>query len=119
MFLGRDYSQRNDISNEVAAAIDDEVRQLITQAHDEAREIIITHRDALDRIAKALLENETLDAKQVAEVLGDVPKWEHVGNGGFRIQAPNRSVENGVTGESVEGMVAARPPDGLPRPHQP
>jgi uncharacterized membrane protein len=114
VFLGRDYSQRNDISNEVAAAIDDEVRQLITQAHDEAREIITTHRDALDRIAKALLENETLDAAQVAEVLGDVPKWEHVGNGGFRIQVPSQR----ETGDTVEGMVAAQAPDGGPRPRQ-
>jgi uncharacterized membrane protein len=87
---------------------------LITQAHDEAREIITTHRDALDRIAKALLENETLDAKQVAEVFGDVPKWEHVGNGGFRIQAPSQQ----RAGDTVEGMVAAQPPDGSPRPHQ-
>ncbi len=91
VFLGRDYSRNQDLSNELAAAIDDEVRKLITQAHDEARQIIETHIDALHRIAEALVERETLDADQVAEVFYDVPKWEHAEGGGFRIRAPERA----------------------------
>jgi cell division protease FtsH len=89
VFLGRDYTQGNDLSNEVAAVIDDEVRTLITQAHEEAMQIITAHRDALDRIAEKLIEIETLDAEGVAKVLHDVPKWEHTDTGGLRIKGPD------------------------------
>jgi len=91
VFLGRDYTQSQDLSNEVAAAIDDEVRSLITQAHEEATEIIETHRDALDRIADKLIEVETLDAEAVTEVLHDVPKWEHTDTGALRIKGPDKA----------------------------
>ena len=88
VFLGRDYTRGNEMSDDVAAAIDEEVRKLITQAHEEAREILTTHMDALDRIAAELIEKETLDAAEVAEVFSDVPKWEHTETGAFRIRAP-------------------------------
>jgi cell division protease FtsH len=91
VFLGRDYTQRQDLSNEVAAAIDDEVRSLITQAHEEATQIIEVHRDALDRIAEKLIEVETLDAAAVTEVLHDVPKWEHTDTGALRIKGPDKA----------------------------
>jgi cell division protease FtsH len=89
VFLGKDYARHQDYSNEVASAIDEEVRRLITQAHEEARTILTAHRDALDRLADALIERETLNAEEVAEVLHDVPKWQHASNGSMRIQAPN------------------------------
>ncbi len=91
VFLGRDYTKNQDISNEVAAAIDDEVRSLITQAHEEATEIITTHRDALDRIAEELIEKETLDAEAVAKVLHDVPKWQHSDTGALRLKGPEKA----------------------------
>jgi cell division protease FtsH len=89
VFLGRDYTSHQDYSDEVASLIDEEVRHLIEQAHDEARTILTTHADALDRIADALIERETLDGKDVKEILHDVPKWEHATDGSMRIQAPN------------------------------
>jgi cell division protease FtsH len=88
VFLGRDYNRQADYSDEVASRIDEEVRALITAAHDEARQILTTHADALERLASALLERETLDRTEVAEVLNDVPKWEHVNSGSLRIQIP-------------------------------
>ncbi len=88
VFLGRDYTRGNEMSDDVAAAIDEEVRKLITQAHEEAREVLTTHMDALDRIAAELIEKETLDAAEVAEIFSDVPKWEHTETGAFRIRAP-------------------------------
>ena len=97
VFLGRDYSKGQDLSNEVAAAIDDEVRKLITQAHEEAMQIIVTHRGALDRIAAELMEHETLDAAAVIAVFHDVPKWEHTDGGGLRLKGP----ENGGNGDGV------------------
>jgi len=100
VFLGRDYSSRQDLSNEVAAAVDEEIRFLIHQAHDEALMILTTHEDALHRIAEALIEKESLDAAAVTEILSDVPKWEHI-PGSIRLKAPE-----GV--RSVQGAVAAR-----------
>jgi cell division protease FtsH len=88
VFLGRDYSTHQNLSNEVAAAVDDEIRFLIHQAHDEARMILTTHEDALHRIAEALIERESLDAGEVVEILSDVPKWEHTSNGSIRLKAP-------------------------------
>ena len=89
VFLGRDYVRHQDYSDEVASVIDEEIRKLITRAHDEARAILTTHRDALERICAALMERETLDADEIKEVLHDVPKWEHAANGTMRIQMPN------------------------------
>ena len=88
VFLGRDYTRGNEVSDDVAAAIDEEIRKLITQAHEEARQIITTHRDALDRIADALIDQETLDGDEVAAIFEDVPKWEHTRTGALRIRAP-------------------------------
>jgi cell division protease FtsH len=89
VFLGRDYSKNQDLSDEVAAAVDEEVRFLITQAHEEARAILATHEEALHRIADALLERETVDAAAVAELFFDVPKWEHAADGTIRLKAPD------------------------------
>ena len=100
VFLGRDYTRHQDYSDDIASIIDEEVRRLITQAHEEARTILTTHSDALDRLAAALIERETLDADEVREVLHDVPKWEHAPDGSMRIQAPNGRVK----GESVTTM---------------
>ena len=97
VFLGRDYGRQPDYSDEVAAHIDEEVRRLIGQAHEEAREIIETHQDAMERMVKVLLEKETVDAKEVGQIFADVPKWEHAPNGAIRIQHPNgRAAVNGV-----------------------
>ncbi|MDA2978254.1 MAG: ATP-dependent zinc metalloprotease FtsH [Actinomycetota bacterium] len=88
VFLGRDYSRNDHLSDEVAAAVDDEIRVLMTQAHQEAQTILSAHADALGRIAKALLERETLDAREVVEIFSDVPMWEHSEDGSIRIKAP-------------------------------
>ena len=95
VFLGRDYSRPTDMSDEVAALVDEEIRYLITQAHDEARLILTTHREALERIADVLIEKETVDADDLAEIFYDVPKWEHDQTGGLRIKAPPPQVHDG------------------------
>jgi cell division protease FtsH len=109
VFLGRDYTRGQDLSNEVAAAIDEELRKLITQAHEEARQILTTHSDALDRIAAVLMEKETIDAKEVTEILHDVPKWEHTETGAIRIKAPDRSGmrEGGFAAAHTDGPAAS------------
>jgi cell division protease FtsH len=109
VFLGRDYNQGQDYSDDVASIIDEEVRYLITQAHGEARTILTTHADALDRIADALKERETLNADDVREIFFDVPKWQHATDGSMRIQAPNGKVaESPVT--AVQASTEEVPP---------
>jgi len=92
VFLGRDYNQTQDYSDAVASIIDEEVRYLINQAHEEARTILTAHGEGLDRLAAALIEHETLDGKAVGEILFDVPKWVHASDGSMRIQAPSGKV---------------------------
>jgi cell division protease FtsH len=74
VFLGREIGHQPNYSDQVAANIDSEVRRLIDEAHAEAAEIIIEHRNTLDRLADALMEKETLDTPEVMAILGDVPK---------------------------------------------
>jgi len=74
VFLGRDLGHQANYSDQVAADIDAEVRHLIEEAHEEARDILVAHRKTLDRLAQALVEKETLDTHEVMEILADVPK---------------------------------------------
>ena len=78
--------------------IDDEVRTLVAAAHQEAREILTTHRDAMERMVDILLEEETVDREQIAEIFHDVPKWEHTSSGSLRIQLPEHA-EPAVSGD--------------------
>ena len=89
VFLGRDYARSQDYSDQVAAFIDSEVRKLITAAHREAESILEHHSDALERMVKTLLKNETVDREEVAELFHDVPKWEHDRGGSLRIKYPD------------------------------
>jgi len=72
-FLG-EYGQSRDYSEGLAATIDAEVRALMEQAHNEAYEVLVTNRDILDNLARELLEKETLDHIQIAEIFKDVQK---------------------------------------------
>ncbi|BDZ55426.1 hypothetical protein GCM10025870_24990 [Agromyces marinus] len=74
VFLGRDMGHQRDYSEELAERVDTEVRALIEQAHDEAWQVLNDNRDILDRLAAELLENETLDHRQIAEIFHDVRK---------------------------------------------
>jgi len=74
VFLGRDFGHQPNYSDEVAAHIDAEVRRLIEDAHDQAREVLVTYRATLDRLADALIEKETLDTPEVMEIFSDVQR---------------------------------------------
>ncbi|MGB3731678.1 ATP-dependent zinc metalloprotease FtsH [Microbacterium sp.] len=74
MFVARDMNRGHDYSDKIAEAVDEQVRALIEQAHDEAYQVISENRDVLDRLALALLEEETLDHHRIAEIFTDVRK---------------------------------------------
>jgi cell division protease FtsH len=67
-FLGRDIGHARNYSENVAAIVDDEINKLITFAHQEAFDILHENRDVLDALVTELLEKETLDKAQVAEI---------------------------------------------------
>lgn len=75
-FMGRDAGRDRDYSEAVAAMIDEEVRKLIEEAHDEAYAVLIENRDVLDRLALELLERETLNQAEIAEIFHDIRKRE-------------------------------------------
>ncbi|HJR24925.1 MAG TPA: ATP-dependent zinc metalloprotease FtsH, partial [Acidimicrobiales bacterium] len=74
VFLGRDFGHEADYSPEVAAVVDSEVRALIDTAHDRARAILDAHRSTLDHLASSLVEKETLEDADLAEIFGEVDK---------------------------------------------
>ena len=61
VFLGRDFVSRKEYSEKKAQEIDDEISTILTTAYDEAKQLLVDHRDLLDRITEALLERETLE----------------------------------------------------------
>ncbi|KLL10874.1 ATP-dependent zinc metalloprotease FtsH [Protofrankia coriariae] len=74
VFLGRDMGHQRDYSEELAAEIDAEVRQLIDSAHDEAWEILVRYRDVLDNLVLRLMDVETLGRDEVMEIFATVEK---------------------------------------------
>ncbi len=74
VFLGRDWGSTPDYSDAVAFEIDQEVRQLIDEAHDVALDILVENREKLDALAAVLLEKETLDREAVEQFFRDVEK---------------------------------------------
>ncbi|MGC2448785.1 MAG: ATP-dependent zinc metalloprotease FtsH, partial [Candidatus Sulfotelmatobacter sp.] len=65
IFLGREIAQHRDYSEDTAIKIDQEVRKLVSNGYSTARQIISDNRDTLERIARALIEREVLDANEI------------------------------------------------------
>ena len=74
VFLGRDLNHQRDYSEDVASAIDEEVRKLIDNAHHEAYAILDNNRAILDKLVVELLEKETLDKEEVAKIFSKLKK---------------------------------------------
>jgi cell division protease FtsH len=80
-FLGRDIGHSRNYSEEIAAIIDEEVNKLLTNAHQEAFDILVRNRDVLDELVRQLLDKETIDRKGLATIFGAVrmqperPAW--------------------------------------------
>ncbi|WP_404430536.1 ATP-dependent zinc metalloprotease FtsH [Microbacterium lacus] len=74
VFMGRDMGHGRDFSERIAERVDNQVRALIEQAHNEAYEVLNSNRDVLDKLALELLEKETLDHIELAEIFKDIKK---------------------------------------------
>jgi cell division protease FtsH len=71
VFLGKEIGEQREYSEKVAQEIDEEVRRIIREAYERAKEILIKHRDKLDRLAQALMEKETLEGDELKAYLSD------------------------------------------------
>ena len=71
MFLGRDIVAERDFSEETAAAIDDEVRELVEVAYRRAKEVLLGNRHILDQLAQMLIDKETVDSDELQELLAN------------------------------------------------
>jgi len=69
VFLGRDIMAERDFSEETAATIDDEVRNLVEQAYRRCKEVLLNNRHVLDKLAEMLVQKETVDADELQELL--------------------------------------------------
>ncbi len=69
VFLGRDYNSPNNVSGQVAFEIDQEVRKIVNECHDQAVAVIKAHKDQLIKIATALMEEETLTGEQIQKLV--------------------------------------------------
>ena len=74
VFLGRDYGNTQDYSEETAKRIDDEVARIMKEAHDRAHEILTTHREQMDLMASVLLERETVEGEACEALLDN--RWD-------------------------------------------
>ncbi|ARC55596.1 ATP-dependent zinc metalloprotease FtsH [Frondihabitans sp. 762G35] len=128
-FMGRDMGER-DYSEKIAETVDGEVRVLLEQAHDEAWQVINDNRDILDRLASLLLEKETLDHDELADIFKDVkklperPEWlsssKRPSSDLPAVQIPTRipvdagSTDGGVDSEPTAKPSRKRPPRTTP-----
>ena len=72
VFMGRDFGHQRDYSEEIAAAIDEEVQRIVTEQYELAKTLLEENRDMLDTISHKLLEMETLDEKEFVELMEQV-----------------------------------------------
>ena len=80
IFLGREFAQHQDYSEATAIEIDKEVRRILDRAYKTAHEIISNHKSALDRIARKLLERETLEGWEVNDILREETGTDYLKN---------------------------------------
>ncbi|HEX8183409.1 MAG TPA: ATP-dependent zinc metalloprotease FtsH, partial [Blastocatellia bacterium] len=73
IFLGREIAQHQDYSEDTAIKIDQEVNRMITEQYNRARQIILENKDAMIRLAEALLERESLDSIQIRRLVAGLP----------------------------------------------
>lgn len=70
VFLGHEIAQRREYSEETAKEVDEEIKKILRQSYEQAKDILQKHREGLDRVAKELVEKEEISGKEVLELVG-------------------------------------------------
>ncbi|MCS5545077.1 MAG: ATP-dependent zinc metalloprotease FtsH [Gammaproteobacteria bacterium] len=116
VFLGKDFSQQKNFSDQTAKLIDQEVKALVMSGYEKACEIITEHRDSLEKMALALLDRETLNASEIKEIIGG--KIPPVGGDGTKVESegvapPSAQPTQKKSNDDSGGIMGG----GLPDPH--
>ena len=112
-FLGRDFGHTKNYSEDVAAIIDEETKKLLANAHQEAFDILEENRDVLDALVLELMDKETLDKAEVADVFEALrrrparPAW---------TGSPDRKASHDPAGGDPAGDPRPAPPATAPSP---
>ncbi len=72
IFLGREFAQSKDYSEETARVIDGAIKNMVLKANQRARDLLAGHRDRLQALAQALLDTETLDSREIDRLMASV-----------------------------------------------
>lgn len=122
VFMGRDMGHGRDYSDGLAEKVDAEVRKLIEQAHDEAWKVLNDNRKVLDKLASELLEKETLDHNQLAEIFAKVkklpkrPQWLSSTDRPVSTLPPVKVPQKApIDGDAVDGGVDSGTDTGKPK----
>jgi cell division protease FtsH len=92
IFLGREFAQHKDYSEETAVLIDQEIRDVVTEAYEKAKKILTENMNSLHALAEALLERETLVEKEIdAIIAGDVPRSQEARKEGTESDEPTEN----------------------------
>ncbi|MEA2652050.1 MAG: cell division protease FtsH, partial [Chloroflexota bacterium] len=118
VFLGREISEQRNYSDEVAAKIDGEVREIIDNAFNRAKAALTTHREVLDKLATLLVEKETIEAEEFESLFEGVlpprsggPTLKKMG-----VIADVPETDADVEPETDEGDAKRRRPGPAPQP---
>ena len=106
-FLGREFHAEPDYSDEIAREIDDEIRRVVEEAHQVAKDLLSEHRAELDRVSNILLERETIDAEEFTALL-DGRSEEEVFGAGID-EEPPAAAETDTEREKGSAREGARP----------
>ena len=118
VFLGRDFGQQRNYSENVAKEIDEEIRELIDKAYEEARKILTEHREQLNLIANYLMEYEKVNGENFEKLMkGEItftPKAEEEKSLKEDGEAVSPNAEEGKAGKGPDGSPDASHPDISP-----
>src|SRR5512133_1931723 len=108
-FLGREFSSEPDYSDEIAREIDDEIRRIVEEAHQVARDILLKHRSELDHTSDILMRRETIEKEEFEGLLAGATEEEIFGS-----EAPPPG--SPIPGEPAPERPGREAPRPLPRP---
>ena len=109
IFLGREFSQRRDVSEQMAETVDAEIKRLIDEAYERARVILTANRPLLDVMADALLERETLDREEINMLSRGEPLPPRIMPQSFPSTPPKAPVAKPASAPGILGAPPAEP----------
>ncbi len=98
IFLGKEFTRQKDYSEKIAAEIDDEVKNIVDERYNYSKKLLLDNKETLLRLARVLLERETLDASEIDDIVSgkELPP---AGNG----DEPKKEEAASASAEAAEG----------------